>query len=991
MREMKISKASLLTMWWIFSIASLWLMFFSVSAVDDGQDTENHVQLYFDPNNAIQHFQGVKIISSENDDDSYAIIKKNWWLVWIETDYNFLMSGWDTDNNSIATSVRRSTILWWKDNKIEWWTNEAILWWEKNTIDTGDSNSILWWVGNELKDGNDSTIFWWSGNNIKWNNSSIIWSEWNSITGNNSVVIWNHSEVNWNNSVSMWQNSKLKWNNSFLWTDGNSSDELQRDNVFVVKWEHGMVVNKNKAHSFSQLTIWGSLIIYSGDMAPQCWNRTKWIVKVVNNGDRKCLCSCDGSWWNALHDGVMCPFLCSNTPPENADCGNARRVCGENGKKHTYTWTCKTWTVVQWEWAFFVSTEINWSNITNYINWSCQSDTWVVESCSSLLDENWCRNVQAWRCIWTVENAHPVTGSNHNPTSNTQKRAYRRSEYSNQDCAYFCNTWFVAFEWKCYKCEDWTRNENNPDVCTFNVDCEEWRSWDPTLQKCVLNAGCIDTKTNSIVNSDFIIPKLNNTITSLEDLMPTEGTNSFNLRCVDDGDYNDNYIEHTCTYKCQNGYYCHNGTCTLPSCNLGQINAHGNKQYYYVTWHAKYNQFNATPSWVSTWANETSWRFYNTYANKQGCYYWCPWEYRVKYKGYRRCLSEEEKQKLQTEYCAVNNYTYWNAQKYSNPSTENQGWTYVSPKIFAEKKSEGAKWCFWTCDSWAIVAYRQAIRTSSYNDWWIAGKKLIFSSSAKSCYKKCGEWEVLNGNGICKPCPDGQIPNPNSLQTWHFERIGKYGQNQKAPFLQRYNTTETAPERIYQEISEYRNCIIGCDPGYVLVDNNRCVKIAENGNCEWWWIDKNGNCNICLYKWQMYSEAAGTCIYKKAILKLNITNTDPQWTYTNWKKINYKVTIKNDWNLTIKNITGYTYALSGDIEREPSIGLKSIWELSPWKSTQYSLTYALTEKDFKGLSEGETWSFTIKLTVTWTVVDDYIKSLTLDPNPDTLTITIKKS
>jgi hypothetical protein len=52
-------------------------MFFSVSAVDDGQDTENHVQLYFDPNNAIQHFQGVKIISSENDDDSYAIIKKN--------------------------------------------------------------------------------------------------------------------------------------------------------------------------------------------------------------------------------------------------------------------------------------------------------------------------------------------------------------------------------------------------------------------------------------------------------------------------------------------------------------------------------------------------------------------------------------------------------------------------------------------------------------------------------------------------------------------------------------------------------------------------------------------------------------------------------------------------------------------------------------------------------------------------------------------------
>ncbi|MBR7037136.1 hypothetical protein IKI14_04715 [bacterium] len=51
-------------------------MFFSVSAIES-QNTESSIQLHFDPNNAVQHFQGVKIIATEDSDDSYAIIKKN--------------------------------------------------------------------------------------------------------------------------------------------------------------------------------------------------------------------------------------------------------------------------------------------------------------------------------------------------------------------------------------------------------------------------------------------------------------------------------------------------------------------------------------------------------------------------------------------------------------------------------------------------------------------------------------------------------------------------------------------------------------------------------------------------------------------------------------------------------------------------------------------------------------------------------------------------
>lgn len=995
MREMKISKASLLTMWWIFSIASLWLMFFSVSAVDDGQDTENHVQLYFDPNNAIQHFQGVKIIPSNDNDDSYAIIKKNWWLVWIETDYNFLMSGWDTDSNSIDASVRRSTILWWKNNKINWWTNEAILWWENNTIASWDSNSILWWVRNELKDGNNSTIFGWSGNNIKWNNSSIIWSEWNSITGNNSVVIWNHSEVNWNNSVSMWQNSKLKWNNSFLWTDG-SQPELTTNNVFVVKWDKGMVVNKNKAHSFTQLTIWGSLIIYSGDMAPQCWNRTKWVVKVVNNGDRKCLCSCDGSWWNALHAGVMCPFLCSNTPPEAAMCDN------DSGKwdctTHTYTWTCKTWTVVQWEWAFFVSTIINWGTITNYINWSCQSDTWAVESCRTKLEENWCPNKQWWECIWPQSfseddiksfknNTIKIEESNHNPGGNTYNRAYNNWEYNNEDCAYYCKEWFIAFEWNCYKCDAWSWDPNDPYKCKFNVDCGEWREWNKELSKCELNWVCRYKKDDSVFNKNKWLQNI--TAEDIEEILPQKNSwEDYYLSCIDDGDNKADYIEHSCAYKCKPWYYCKGwkdeGVCTLPSCNLGQINAHGDKNYYYVTWHASYKQFNATPDWVSTGANETSWRFYSTYANKNGCYYWCPQEYRIKYKGYRRCLSKEQQEGLTDDkYCSNGISIYWNTlTTYKNPTKADQGWTYVSPKELSEKKANKAEWCFWSCEEWSIVAYWQAIRISTYNYWWNAGQKLIFDSSAKSCYKKCGTWEILDGNGRCKPCPAGEVPNPNSLQTWKFKRIGKYGTNKKAPFLQLYDTTEPAPERIYSDFSEYRKCVKDCWTGKVLDQNGECIEKYTAWNCSW--EDRKIIGTECVECMQTTSIRSGDeCVKKEWKLEFSIKDQTNKNIYTGWKII-YKITMTNRWNLAITGIESLvTIGNTTEVKKYNNI----LWT---WKKYSYTWAYIFTGNDFTWLNEWETWDFVIKLEVKGMPNDKYVNNLILVPNPDTITVTIKK-
>lgn len=1054
---MKISKKSLLTMWSIFALAWLWLMFLSVTA----EESESYnIELGTDPNNAKQHFVNVEMIAEDLGDNSSAIIKKNWGVVWIETNNNFSLTffhkkcdfdqdwtveesearwidtyinGWwyrkdydiDEDwqvsladvmicvdyvlkpSNKISNQAERSSALWWENNAIEKWYNETILWWNGNKIWTNrtwDSNSILGWYSNELEGGENSIIFWWKRNKISWDNSVIIWSEENSITVNSATVIWNHSEANWSKSIAMWQNTKVEWSNSFLWTDGNHPYELTNNNVFVINWEHGMVVNSKKAHSFAQLTIWGSLVLYYDENAPQCNTETKWVVKVLNNDNKKCLCSCDGSWRNALHDGIMCPFICSNTHPDLPECGHVERDCNGDTPPYSYkwvgaSWACAKWTLVEWTGAFFVTTKKESTGLTNYINRSCQSDTWTVVQCHDKLEWEWCPNTKAWKCIWPanfdndtitnfVNNTYKITSSNHHPTYDTYNRAYNNWEYTNEDCAYYCKEWFIAFEWNCYKCDAWSWDPNDPYKCKFNVDCGEWRGWNKELSKCELNWVCRYKKDDSVFNKNKWLQNI--TAENIEEILPQENSwEDYYLRCIDEGDNKADYIEHTCAYKCKPWYYCKGwkdeGVCTLPSCNLGQINAHGDKNYYYVTWHATYKQFNATPDWVSTGANETSWRFYSTYANKNGCYYWCPQEYRIKYKGYRRCLSKEQQEGLTDDkYCSPNISIYWTTlPTYKNPTKADQGWTYVSPKELSEKKANKAEWCFWSCEEWSIVAYWQAIRKSTYNYWWNAGQKLIFDSSAKSCYKKCGTWEILDGNGRCKPCPAGEVPNPNSLQTWKFKRIGKYGSNEKAPFLQLYDTTEPAPERIYSDFSEYRICIKDCWTGKVLNQNGECVEKYTAWNCSW--EDRKIIGTECVECMQTTSIRSGDdCIAKEWILEYSIKDLTKKSFYTGWE-ITYEVTIVNKWNIAITGIQSSVKIGNTTERKEYNSGL--------WVKRKYVYTwdYPFTTNDFTGLSVWQTWNFTITLDVTGTPDDKYVTNITRIPNPGTLTVTIKKS
>lgn len=1050
---MKISKKSLLTMWSIFALAWLWLMFLSVTA----EEPESYnIELGTDPNNAKQHFINVEMIAEDLGDNSSAIIKKNWWVVWIETNNNFSLTNiskkcdvdndweitsqdtnqilnyilwisvsykindvnWDweitnTDNsqcinlksnwkhpNKITEWTERSSILWWRSNKIMRWYNETILWWKNNKIwatESWNSNSILWWTNNSLENWENSIIFWWSGNNINWNNSVIIWSEWNTITADFTTVIWNHNEGNWNKSVVLWQNSKIWWSNSFLWTDGNHPDELTNNNVFVVNWEHGMVVNSKKAHSFAQLTIWGSLVLYYDENAPQCNTETKWVVKVLNNDNKKCLCSCDGSWRNALHDGIMCPFICSNTHPDLPECGHVERDCNGDTPPYSYkwagaSWACAKWTLVEWTGAFFVTTKKESTGLTNYINRSCQSDTWTVVQCKNKLIWDGCPNLQVWKCTWDEPlNADPVPWSNQYPTETTENRAYKRAEYDNQACAYFCNTWFIAYQWKCYECEEWTRNAENPDFCTAKIDCEDGRFWNGN--GCEFKWKC--TYSDGTTYSWWNIWKIKG---QKDDLYPMSWSVK-TLKCIDGDKYTWDVIPHTCTYQCQEGYYCNWITCTKPQCRAAyEYNDYDVALWniYYATWIAGHYDFHRsyTMKFVTGDKNgnliTTSWQFYENYSNEIWCYYRCP-EKNRRYVGGAlpyRCLNERDASRKK---CA-NSYFRWDYK--SNqwyPDYNGQARRYVP---LYEYDSLVAQWeaCIWTCGEWSIVARGWRISTQSEDKnrwpwfpWW--HRLFLIKSSADTCYKPCPEGYIRDKDGKCAKCPREKVIDTSMVSTWELSNSIYSGKGEL--FIQYSNSTWKFDGAI---IEEYRWCkLIDCGSGATLY-NEVCIATVVGGKCEPGFTMVNNSCRRCVHSWQMLM-SDWNCIDKKSILELNISNNDSQWNtkeYQAWEKITYKVTIKNTWNLTIKNITSTTYTLSGNKLNTPNIGSKSIWELSPWNTSGYTLTYTLKSEDFSGLSTGQTWNFKIKLTVTWTVVDDYIKSLTLVPNPDTLTVTIKK-
>ena len=1081
MREMKISKASLLTMWWIFTVASLWLMFFSVSAIES-QNTGSSIQLHFDPNNAIQHFQGVKIIATEDGDDSYAIIKKNWWLVWIETDYNFLMSGLDTDSNTIEETVRTSTILWWK--------------------------------GNVVGQVSGSTVFWWEENKIKWNYSSIAWWEWNEVNGSYAAAVWNNNKVDWYNSIAMWSGSKVSGKNSFLWTDGNSSDELQRDNVFVVKWDKGMVVNKNKAHSFAQLTIWGSLIIYSGDTAPQCKPETKWVVKVVNNGDRKCLCSCDGSWgswWNALHDGVMCPFLCSNTQPEAAMCDN------DSGKRdcttYTYTWTCKTWTVVQWEWAFFVSTEIDldWDTITNYINWSCQSDTWAVESCRTELGDGWCENkhTENGQCTWdpTIFGEHAVkyTGSDSGVEEDTEWELYdlRYTKVDNKKCAYVCDRGSRIVDWKCVPCPDWAPYSGTTHGCLTDLDCKgEGELYVDNINKkydCIPYQGWECTYKGA--------SKSSYSLGSIKSGNYKPLTWSMELKCIDWDKFTGSFVPKTCTYECQKNYYCKTKedssnppVCTRPSCDWARALGWGDVDYYYTWWKAWNYQFGSVYSpeelanyfeqWViyndgrtrngssltdvdvkyiqeKVWSTNT-WVIVNYLRNLnveqfksifndnfQKCVFRCPKEYRsltgkdweIHADYFYRCLSPdtnlEEILNQKNNSCqSVKFFGFsgyiWHRQ--NQPDKPNIEWQYLNKDLYTQYRNDITKKCIWSCANWyeKIEDYAPRYDTHLYSSWaprtdLFAYKKDVY----KTCYTWCKNNEYLsNANGVlsCKTCPDGlALDLKQTSKIWNttyeayrgckcvvtYSIRSGWAQSCICDNDKKRNSDKTACICKWQTILSGSTCVC---PGKSIKNSNNNCSCSSLGR---WRIfsgwAKDCVCNAvsgfhynetlktctfsascpdekttlveCLWTcalvetWYMYDE---NCEYVPKVwkLELNISNTNSQNTkiYHSWDKINYEVTISNTWNLIVENISSTVYYLSGD--NEIKIKTKDVPLLWIWKKYSYTWAYQLKTKDFNNLVTNKTWTFTIRLTATWKVQDDYVKDLVV--NSPTLTVTIEK-
>ena len=1038
MREMKISKASLLTMWSIFTVASLWLMFFSVSAIES-QNTESSIQLHFDPNNAVQHFQGVKIIATEDSDDSYAIIKKNGWLVWIETDYNFLMSGWDTDSNTIEETVRTSTILWWKDNEIKnAWQSDTILWWESNVISGGESNSILWWEGNVVGQVSGSTVFWWEENKIKWNYSSIAWWEWNEVNGSYAAAVWNNNKVDWYNSVAMWSGSKVSGKNSFLWTDGNSSDALQKDNVFVVKWKNGMVVNKNKAHSFAQLTIWGSLIIYSGDTAPECGASTKWVVKAINNWDKKCLCSCDGSWWNAIHDGVMCPFLCSNTQPEDAVCGTGNRVCTTNS--YTYTWTCKTWTVVQWEWAFFVSTEKVWNNFVNYINWSCQSDTWAVKSCRTKLDNDWCANIhqnETYQCEWNTnfgDNAHIYEGSDEGLTESIQRKLYNKENVGDNKCAYVCDTGYIVNGQRCEYCPDWYLDEFGR--CLNSSVCKEPERplYNPDDSLCYPYWTCVKDWQYYDINS------IQNIEENLNDIVP-HWIENLNIRCVDADDPDWWSVEkNSCSYSCKEWYYCNGYTCQEPYCP--SIKNRGNN-YIYIK-NPGHHKFGGSFTMVyssleprNNWEYATSGDFYRVYGEKSSDTWWCYFRCEEKYRKY----DNKGRYSCHKFECATS-YFFWDFGKYTwTPQGLSVSWNYKNyPTDFNTAKQENNP-CIRTCKSWIkITGYRPINITSDDISKWES--LLISSSNSKFCYNECNKdnREYLSGDGMCYVCPNNKILTWLAIGKVSSKTYSEYVICQDACPDQKIWNPKYGCIDDCEEWTEWSNkqkkCVSKCKASeewnstkqkcvprcgdWEKWENNKCVsKCASWQTWQNWacvWIPEAAGCTTGTYNsddgmcyscadddkklddnWKCICkdntktlDDKDNCVNKVWQLELNISNTDSQGNtkiYHNWDTLQFKVIVTNAWNLKIKSIKSSAYYLSGN----KSITIKTSefdW-LSVWSSYDYTWTYIFKTWDFNNVATNKTWNFTIRLTATWKVMDDYVKDLNV--NSPTLPVTIGKS
>ena len=397
-KEMKISKKTLLAISGLLSISALWLMFASASDRD----------LFMDIHNAVQHINEVNVISTWNDTTT-ARLSNSYGLVRIDTNNFILWETWDK-KNIITDKVNGSSILWWENNRIGWWYN-VILGWSGNKV-WWSSNTILWWEWNNVNARtcwSYNTIIWWKNNIISgWtstkNNcinitdqsesSVIIWGHDNNLHGRFSVVMWNNSSVKWNNSVALWSWSHIQANNSFLWTDGNSPETLETNDVFVIMAQNWAVINTNKAHSFAKLTLWWPLVLSNNNSQSddiQCgWWQWWGIIKMKKSENNQlCLCSCDGSGWNSMFSYWACSQVC-NKSIEPPICGSVDRICPY---RIMYSWNCINWKVIEWTWAYFVDKN-------DIVHRSCQTSDGQVASCSGTVSQDMQHRQNCMDYIW---------------------------------------------------------------------------------------------------------------------------------------------------------------------------------------------------------------------------------------------------------------------------------------------------------------------------------------------------------------------------------------------------------------------------------------------------------------------------------------------------------------------------------------------------------------------------------------------------------------
>lgn len=370
---MKISKSGLLNLSLILTALGLQLMAVSIAERESSQ-------LYIDLNNASQYMGKVKFISTWSEDSAF-LNQIDQGSIKIEADNFILSQTWDKENTIL--SWINSSILWWIKNVItEWSTWNIIIGWSKNSTN-GEYNVILWWTWNSIYTNSKfSVILGWSGNTITWQQVVALWSnnviedDWDNSKW--SIVAWTNSYVEGQNSTALWQNSKVKANNSFLWNDGTTNETLTGDNLFVIMAKSGMIINTGTAHNFSKLTIWWPLILYSGntDENIQCglWNGG-WILKIKNENDKMCLCSCDWSWRNSVIWKGKCISICNS---------NIEPICGDNviqkseGGKFLFSWSCLVWEVAKWIWSYLM--DKNWT-----IHWSCQTNNGNTSECTGTL------------------------------------------------------------------------------------------------------------------------------------------------------------------------------------------------------------------------------------------------------------------------------------------------------------------------------------------------------------------------------------------------------------------------------------------------------------------------------------------------------------------------------------------------------------------------------------------------------------------------------